>query len=343
MRTVLSLLLIAIAWPAHGVIFEVTGDVGYNTNAPTGALAASGWQYQGRWGDYLGTPIAPRFFITAKHVGGSTNDVLLLDDVAFHPVRYWDSPTADLRIWETAETLPRYAPLFTATNETGKTCIVFGRGTRRGTEVIISSESKGWRWGATDRIQRWGSNAVDEVVNGGAGVGELLRCEFNRGAGSNECHLSVGDSSGALFIEEAGMWKLAGLHYSVDGPFSNAVDGSTFNAALLDRGGLFEEGALVPDTLADKPSAFYSTRIAANLAWITGIIDYHTGSDLRFTGVVSFPTATGRVYRVETTTNLTGAVWTVWTNVAGTGGTVTLTDTNAANLLRQFYRLGLDR
>ncbi len=349
-------MLLAGAVAARAVIFEVTGDAAHNTNAPTGDFADSGWQYQGRWGDYLGTVVAPRFFLTAKHVNGSTNDVFWLDGVAFHPVRSWASPAADLRLWEVAETFPRYAPLYTAGDETGKTCVVFGRGTQRGAEVLVSGQLQGWRWGATDKVARWGVNTVAGVVNGGAGIGELLGAEFNSGASSNECHLSVGDSSGGMFICDGGRWKLAGIHYSVDGPFSNAVNNTTFHAALLDRGGLYEATGsgwkFIPNTGPDKPSSFYSTRISANLTWLAGLIDNQPAADLPLTITaapgpevrLTFPTVTNRLYRLQTTTNLLGGGWETWTNgIAGTGDPITVTDPDSPTMPSRFYRLGLDR
>src|SRR6185436_10644721 len=54
---------------AKAVIFWSTSDPSYNTTAPTGALAGSGWQYEGKWGSFLGTVIAPQYFVTAEHVG----------------------------------------------------------------------------------------------------------------------------------------------------------------------------------------------------------------------------------------------------------------------------------
>src|SRR6476619_3912548 len=56
---------------ARAIIFQSTGDPNYNTTAPTGTLANSGWQYQGDFGAFNGTPIAPQYFMTAKHVGGN--------------------------------------------------------------------------------------------------------------------------------------------------------------------------------------------------------------------------------------------------------------------------------
>src|ERR1051325_7411619 len=51
------------------VILYRTGDPTANTTEPVGALAGSGWQYEGQFGAFLGTTISPHHFITAKHLG----------------------------------------------------------------------------------------------------------------------------------------------------------------------------------------------------------------------------------------------------------------------------------
>src|ERR1700731_563949 len=63
--------LILAPTPSGAVILYGTGDPSANTSAPTGALAGSGWQYEGQFAGVLGTVIASNYFITAKHVGGS--------------------------------------------------------------------------------------------------------------------------------------------------------------------------------------------------------------------------------------------------------------------------------
>jgi hypothetical protein len=71
------LLALAVVPCVEAVILEGTGDPSYNTNAPTGSLTNSGWQYEGQWntenGPFLGTPIAPTFFLAAQHIGGTAN------------------------------------------------------------------------------------------------------------------------------------------------------------------------------------------------------------------------------------------------------------------------------
>jgi PKD repeat protein len=267
---------LALPSSSEAVLFKSTADPAYNTNAPGGALINSGWQYEGSWGVFLGTPIAPNFFLAAHHIGGAPGDVFMLNGFAYHTTAFFDDPNSDLRVWQVAETFPDYAPLYTSVNEVGKHCVLFGRGTQRGPAVIVSGVTNGWQWGGSDAVERWGENDVSSTITGGAGLGDFLRQTFDRGAGSNECQISVGDSSGGLFIQNGSVWQLAGIQYAVDGPFSNAVDGTMFEAALLDRGGLFEANGtnwtFIPNTGQDNPSGFFSTRVSSHIAWINSVI-----------------------------------------------------------------------
>ena len=257
-------------------------DPTYNTNAPGGTLANSGWQFEGSWGSYLGTPVAPNFFLAAQHIGGATGQVFVLNGFTYHTTAFFDDSSSDLRLWQVAETFPSYAPLYTTTDEVGKHCLVFGRGTQRGTTVIVSGETNGWQSGTGNGVERWGENDVFTNVNGGATLGDFLYATFDRGANSNECDLSVGDSSGAMFIQNGSVWQLAGIHYAVDGPFSNAVDGTEFEAALLDRGGLYQANGtgwvFIAKIAQDQPSGFYSTRVSSHITWIDGVISSNSRS-----------------------------------------------------------------
>jgi hypothetical protein len=277
---------IMVAPRVDALIFGSTGDTNYNTTAPSGALTNSGWQYEGSWGNYLGTPIAPQFFIAANHVGGTTNDIFLFNGLAYHPVAAFKTFDSDLTIWQVRETFPSYAPLYAASDETNKHFVVFGRGTQRGGPVVIDGLTNGWFWGVSDGVQRWGEQDVSSITNLGVGAGEMLRMVFDGNGGSNECHLSDGDSSGGVFIQDNGVWKLAGINHGVDGAFSNAVDGTVFTAALTDLRGLFQQAGFGPTDWIfingpqPVPSAFYSTRISANLDWITSVIGAEQSDDL---------------------------------------------------------------
>lgn len=136
----LAALLLALGiTSSQAVMLKGTGDPTANTTAPTGALQNSGWQYQGQWGSFLGTPIAPQYFVAAKHVGGGVGGAFVFNGVTYVTTACWDAPDgSDLRIWKVDGVFPYWAPLYTANDELGKQFVVIGRGTQRGEEVIIS-------------------------------------------------------------------------------------------------------------------------------------------------------------------------------------------------------------
>ena len=317
---------------AGAVIFQSTGDPNFNTAAPTGVLTNSGWQYQGRWLNFLGTPIAPQFFIAANHVGGTTNDIFLFNGLPYHPIAAFKTFDSDLTIWQVRETFPSYAPLYTSSDETNKHLVVFGRGTQRGPPVVVDGQTNGWFWGVPDGVQRWGENDVASITNLGVGVGDMLHVIFDGNGGPNKCHLSDGDSSGGVFIQEGGVWKLAGINHGVDGEFSNDVDNTAFTAALTDRRELFQQDGpsdwILIDNAQPLPSAFYSTRISANLDWIYSVIGFDTN----------------RIDLVQQTTNaVDGASLTSTNYVPGNGGSPIVVDPNAASTPRRYNRVSYAR
>lgn len=272
-------ILLALASASHceAVIFLETAAPQYHTSTPGDN---SGWQYEGKFSYFLGVPIAPYFFITAKHIGGNVGN--LFD---FHGDLYTtigqphDIPGTDLRIWEVdhAKAFPTFAPLSSGVADLGATATVFGRGTLRGSEVVVSGQSKGWNWGPTSDVQRWGRNTVVDSVTD-PDYGELLYCDFDNPGIPGECHLSTGDSGGGMFVLEDGLWRLAAINLSVDGPFRTAPAGTPFNAALYDLGGLEYQSDWDPVTwtpvaeeTANIPSAFYGSRIAASLQLILAV------------------------------------------------------------------------
>ena len=268
---------------ARALIFYSTGDPGFNTEAPTGLLQDSGWQYQGFWGGFLGTPISSNLFLTAAHVGGNIGQAFVFQGQSFVTSAVYDDPESDLRLWQVRGEFSRFAPVLTNTIEVevGKTAVLFGRGTQRGGEVrltnALGSELKGWTWGPADSVLRWGENVVTRVVSGDTppattGVGDLLLFRFDASGGANEAIFSAGDSAGGAFVWDEGVWKLAGINYGVDGPFGYTADGVAFDAAVFDRGGFYESSGqnftFIPDTTTNRPSGSYATRVAARWPWI---------------------------------------------------------------------------
>lgn len=276
---VLSITCVAaasFAATAHAVILLGTGEPSANTTAPTGELADSGWQFQGLFGDFLGTPIASHHFITATHVGGEPGSTFFFDSVLYNLIEARHDPYSDLTIWKVNGTFPTFAPIFSGSGETGQRLVAFGRGTQRGADVIRNASLRGWLWGGVDRVQRWGENFVTSIVHGGP-LNDFVYATFDTGGSANEAHLSVGDSGGAIFIAEGGVWKLAGINYAVDGPYYADKQGNDgFDGALFDtRDFYYNDGAnfqLITGATA-VPSGFYCSRISSRAAWIYSVID----------------------------------------------------------------------
>lgn len=284
------MMLWALTTPCPAVLFYSTADAGHNTTAPTGAFEDSGWQYEGTYGGFLGTIIAPQYFITAQHFGtqGSTfvhngifnggSDVTYnIDATVNGGLGYWDIAGTDLRILKVQEIFPYYAPLYTGGAETGLTMVTHGMGGPRGDPVLVSSTLHGWEHGSPDGTARWGSNTVSGIY--ASVLGDLVTATFSAGGTAEESTLSGGDSGGGLFVNDGGIWKLAGVNYSVDGSFdtnNNVGDGSEFDAALFDRGGLYQGSdafgwTFIPNLPLDNPSSFYASRISSNATSIMSI------------------------------------------------------------------------
>jgi hypothetical protein len=289
-RLAIVFCVLLAAVPGQAVLFFSTGAPDYNTTAPTGTLANSGWQWEGSWGNFLGTAIAPQFFATARHVGGAVGDKFTLAGVEFVTTARFDDTGSDLTLWQVAGTFTDYADLFSTTNEPGQVLVVFGRGTQRGAPVNVQTAAgpqvRGWRWGAADGRQRWGQNQVESAVDGDdpqtfdsgsfGKLGSLLRVTFDQGGGTNEAHLSVGDSGGAVFIQDGPSWKLAGINLAVEGPYSLTNSGPGFDAAIFDQRQLYTEEndrwTRTKDSGTAQPGAFYATRISSHLDWIRSIV-----------------------------------------------------------------------
>jgi hypothetical protein len=267
----------------------VTGTQGNNISAPADPALAVRWGQVGlfrpSWGPdgFLGTPISANTFITAKHVLGNVGDTFTLaSGSTYTTVARFNDPSSDLAIWQVAGTFPEdvIVPLYTAGSIAfNAPMYVFGVGSARGVEVSGTAlgggtELKGWRWGdysPTNPVKSWGTNNVAGLADGGS-IGFQLVYDFRLGGSSNEGTLGYGDSGGPVFIQQNGVWSLAGVNYGVQSQFNTTNTGGGFNAAIFDIGGLYSYsgGSWVYNTptLADQPAVAYSTLTTNRLAWI---------------------------------------------------------------------------
>ncbi|MBN8246441.1 MAG: hypothetical protein J0L84_03245 [Verrucomicrobia bacterium] len=301
LRGGVAVLLAAALWTPRtlGLIFSSTGDPAFNTTAPAGALAGSGWDWVGAFSVGSGIAIAPQHFVTAKHLGGVVGDLFVLHGVSYTTVAKTSSPGSDLTVWRVSGTFPGFAPLYFRSDEVGMGAVLFGRGVTRGFEVHVGglgeNSLRGWGWmnSATGGTLRWGENTITDARDFPANPpylanGQMLVMEFNRfdGTNVNEAGLGNRDSGGALFLKDPAdlVWKLAGVLVDTEAAFRTAPDSGTLFGCVFDFGGLYRdldgdaaggEGEdpfeLVVNGPADVPGRLYAVRISSNLPWIQGI------------------------------------------------------------------------
>ncbi len=249
-----------------------------NETPPAGTLVNSGWKVQGLFGDFLGTAISKKYFITAGHLAGSPGDKpFIYNGTSFQTTAFFDDPLSDLRIWKINGNFSSWSRLYTSSNEAGKVAMIFGRGTARGPEVRKGGTLKGWKWGADDSHESWGMNNITGPVsgnddNGHSVSGTRLAWTFDRNGLKQESILSDGDSGGGVFIKEGIYWKLAGINHDVDDNFRIPGTADTFAAAIFDKGGLISDGSSISDTTIDKPAISYATRISSRMDWINAVL-----------------------------------------------------------------------
>jgi hypothetical protein len=230
----LAMLTTLAASTAQAVI--ITNPIlGRNTSAPTGALENSGWQWQGTYGGFLGTPIAQNWFITAQHVGSASQ--LTLNGTNHPVVETVNISGTDLKLHRVSTPFSSWAQIFNPSTDgpllLQDTLTVFGRGTQRGTAI-----TNGWNWGPDDGVKSWGTNTHDSVLF--TSIGRMLRSDFdNTGLDDNQATVSGGDSGGGVFVQKNGQWRLIGINYGVQKFYASASSGSRLNAAIYDARGYY--------------------------------------------------------------------------------------------------------
>lgn len=256
------------------IAFRVTSTAGLTT------AELEAYQLQGRFRSFLGTPIHENYFLTAQHIGIHPTDTITFtqgpNTGTYSIVTWFDDPDSDLRIVQISGTFAEWALLNAAPNEVGAAVTVFGRGGAPNGSIFVEGELKGWTAANPDGAIAWGRN----IVSGTFGLDQIF-ARFERNGLSDEGGLSPGDSGGAWFsIDALGAARLMALSFAVTGPFQQdaggAPDGSVFEAALYDIGGLWVGNpggeTFIPENPVDTPGVGFGTRISQSIAWIESIV-----------------------------------------------------------------------
>lgn len=293
-------LLVAIAClgtvgQTHAVI--INGSAAGNTSAPSDPDLATRWAQVGNISSYMGTPIASQYFITAKHLGNLTGQSITFPDASSYTTTaaFFD-PNSDLAIYQISGAFPgdKIVPMYSGSFSLNQPMYIFGRGVpRTDTQVIgdafpSGTEPKGWTWGTGNSTRSWGTNNYAGVFDAGS-AGTQLLFDFDSSP-ADEGVLSIGDSGGPVFLQEGGVWKLAGINYAVESAFNTTGNGTGFNAAIFDKGGLYQGSTTsgpwtyVNPLVSPQPAFSLSTSVPASSAWIVSIVPEPSTLALGVTG-----------------------------------------------------------
>lgn len=206
-----------------------------NETAPA-ALVAPVLQWTGQWQGLTGTPVGPRQFLTAGHVGGSIGDTFTVGGLSYTATALVSR--GDLALWTVDGTFATWAPLDLERALAPFPVLMVGRGTQRGAEVFAANgTSLGYKWGGRDGSLSWGINEAASSPN-------YLRTIFDRDQ-PFEGQASSGDSGGSIWSHLADGPRLAGI-----------IVGVSAGAAGNDPAALF--GGLT-----------YAINLSGNAAWLT--------------------------------------------------------------------------
>ena len=245
---VIGLLAFVLSPPTvHGIILY-SGDNSENLEAPDSARSdvfdavaracnSTGGQTSGS-----AVHIKGKYMLTANHVYNRSHvtfdgSSFFTRDTTFTPVKVANT---DMKLFKLVEDpgLPEKI-LYSGTNgDVGSTGTLIGWGRGRNTNVADPdfTSTNIWQWGNTStELKRWGVNNIVTSTNQ-QGIGgnyyEVLVTTLSPYAGDNEAGAAMYDSGSGLFVEDAGVWKLAGITsyvYSPTTPQGTSTNTSTFH------------------------------------------------------------------------------------------------------------------
>ncbi|MFP8878809.1 MAG: thrombospondin type 3 repeat-containing protein [Myxococcota bacterium] len=242
-RSLKVLILLLSLGNSAGAVLIDSGDGTGNTNAPS---PDPGWNHVALRGPHTAVYLGNGWVLTANHVGAGSVEI---DGVTYphlasvaSQIQNDDGSNADLLVFGLA--LPHPAlpelPLARTLPTSGDAAILVGHGTNRGTATHwqpnppFPTTFPGYEWG-NGRAMRWGTNEIAAAPASTLFDTQTIATSFDEGTTSYESQATSGDSGGALFVENAGKWELAGLLFATAGfvgqPASTSLYGNLTYAA----------------------------------------------------------------------------------------------------------------
>jgi len=244
-------------------------------NQTGGGYSGSLSNYEGLFGDYLGTPIGPRSFISAQHLGEVSPQFQYNNGTGttttYNIASYAYVPNSDLIVYSIAANDPAftlYAPLYTGSDEVGNGLVTLGRGPGRGGPIM---GGYGEMNDTPPNPVTWGTGTVAAAGNLiPDGNGQFISFQFAQNTGLNTGIFAPGDSGGATFVKDPadGVYKLAGVNSTVD-EVATAANGGPVPLALYDARGYFDPTTHQEITGPDPiPLSSYASRISTSYSFL---------------------------------------------------------------------------
>ena len=217
--------LLCLASAAGAVLID-SGDGTGNTTAPS---PDPGWSNVGERSLWSAVYLGDGWVVTAWHVGAGP---VILDGVTYPHlpslvtrIDNGDGTFADLLVFGLEPPHPLLPDLTLASvaPAVGESAILIGNGLDRGAATTWQPNPptpptlEGYEWGGA-RSMRWGTNEITDpsIISLPSAITTAISTDFDEGATPHESQAVNGDSGGALFVDNAGSWELAGMLFAID-------------------------------------------------------------------------------------------------------------------------------
>ena len=212
----------------------VVADYVTATNTPIGIWNLN-WDYVYNYKGSSAVVVGSNWLLTAAHVANDSDTSTVVvngtnyyqQEIIFHSAS--DDPQhtskADLALVRFDKAFPGYYPLYTGNFSKRPNAVLIGYGVT-GTVYSTSFTVRAWNDSPNGKgIKRWGTQKIDTpytlpydpdgVVGMTTNDGFLMN--FNSGNTTYEAGLGSYDSGGGTFVNDNGIWKLAGINTEILG------------------------------------------------------------------------------------------------------------------------------
>jgi hypothetical protein len=231
MKTSALYLIAGILFPFAGQAIITTNNTMAGTN-PSG-INGFNWDYVIKFNGSSSVAVDPYWLLTAAHVADDFgNTSVTVNGQTYNQVGEIYNPTADLALIQLDRALPGYYSIYTGTYPTSSknrlTGIMAGYGV---TGTVVDQYNYTFNSTTGKGTERWGYNKIDGQLNYIGGIGKTnsgFQMYFNTADTGLESGAGTGDSGGGVFVQDAGIWKLAGIMADV------STDGSQDSVLAVD-------------------------------------------------------------------------------------------------------------